>query len=172
MNAGLIILRIASERRDAQNERDGAGAAQLRRSSNTVAAALQPSTQNSKGRLIILHVASVLEVLSSCVAAAAAQLRRSSSCGRRSGPATMSVPGVAFENRKSYPSDRQIETHSMLSRIIVRRWRLVPQRDDPFAGGHRAHHLLEDHHALRALAHGTVEELTIFVEFCDRTLLF
>ena len=25
MNAGLIILRIASEKRDAQNERDGAG---------------------------------------------------------------------------------------------------------------------------------------------------
>ena len=25
MNAGLLILRVASERRDAQNERDGAG---------------------------------------------------------------------------------------------------------------------------------------------------
>ena len=25
MNAGLVILRVASERRDAQNERDGAG---------------------------------------------------------------------------------------------------------------------------------------------------
>ena len=42
MNAGLIILRIASERRDAQNERDGA-AAQFRRSSSSVAAA--PSQQ-------------------------------------------------------------------------------------------------------------------------------
>ena len=48
MNAGLIILRVASERRGAQNESDGAGAAsqqQLRRSSSSVAAALQPSTQ-------------------------------------------------------------------------------------------------------------------------------
>ena len=53
MNAGLIILRVASERRDGQNERDGSGAAQLRRSSDSVAvassssvaAALQPSTQ-------------------------------------------------------------------------------------------------------------------------------
>ena len=52
MNAGLIIMRIASERRDAQNESDGAGAAQLRRSSqqqlrrssNSVAAAT-PSQQ-------------------------------------------------------------------------------------------------------------------------------
>ena len=46
MNAGLIILRVASERRDAQNERDGAGLRssvaaaapsqqQLRRSSTT-----------------------------------------------------------------------------------------------------------------------------------------
>ena len=52
MNAGLLILLVASERRDAQNERDGAGLrssvaaatpSQLRRSS--VAAALQPSTQ-------------------------------------------------------------------------------------------------------------------------------
>ena len=39
MNAGLIILRVASERREAQNERDGAGAAQLRRSSSSVPAA-------------------------------------------------------------------------------------------------------------------------------------
>ena len=61
MNAGLLILLVASERRDAQNERDGAGLrssvaaatpSQLRRSS--VAAALQPSTQ---------LVASLLEVL-------------------------------------------------------------------------------------------------------------
>jgi len=44
MNAGLIILRVASERRDAQNERDGAGAAQLCRSSSSVAAAA-PSQQ-------------------------------------------------------------------------------------------------------------------------------
>ena len=53
MNAGLIILRVASERRDAQNEHDGAGLRssvtaatpsqqQLRRSSTT---SLQPSTQ-------------------------------------------------------------------------------------------------------------------------------
>jgi len=51
MNAGLIILRVASERRDAQNERDGAGLRssviaatpsqqQLRRSSTT-----KPGTQ-------------------------------------------------------------------------------------------------------------------------------
>ena len=60
MNAGRLILLVASERRDAQNERDGAGLrssvaaaapSQLRR---TVAAALQPSTQ---------LVASLLEVL-------------------------------------------------------------------------------------------------------------
>ena len=43
MNAGLIILRIASERRDAQNERDGAAAEQFRRSSSSIAAA--PSQQ-------------------------------------------------------------------------------------------------------------------------------
>jgi len=45
MNTGLIILRAASERRDAQNERDGAGgwSAQLRRSSDSVAA---PSQQH------------------------------------------------------------------------------------------------------------------------------
>ena len=65
MNAGLI-LRVASERRDAQNERDRAGLCssvaaatpsqqQLRRSS--VAAALQPSTQ------LVVFVASLLEVL-------------------------------------------------------------------------------------------------------------
>jgi len=34
MNAGLIILRVASERRGALNVSDGAGAAQLRRSKN------------------------------------------------------------------------------------------------------------------------------------------
>jgi len=56
MNAGLIILRIASEKRDAQNERDGAGLCssisaatlsqqQLRRSSSSVAAAA-PSQQH------------------------------------------------------------------------------------------------------------------------------
>ena len=44
MNAGLIILCVASEKRDAQNERDG-GAAQLRRSSDSVAAAA-PSQQH------------------------------------------------------------------------------------------------------------------------------
>ena len=38
MNAGLIILRAASERRDAQDEPDGARTAQLRRSSDSVAA--------------------------------------------------------------------------------------------------------------------------------------
>ena len=45
MNASLIILRVVSLGHDAQNERDGAGAAQLRRSSNSVAVALQPSTR-------------------------------------------------------------------------------------------------------------------------------
>ena len=64
MNAGRLILLVASERRDAQNERDGAGLrssiaaatpSQLRRSS--VAAALQPSTQ---------LVAFLLEVLRCC----------------------------------------------------------------------------------------------------------
>ena len=43
MIAGLIILRLASERRDAQNERDEARATQLRRSSDSVAA---PSQQH------------------------------------------------------------------------------------------------------------------------------
>jgi len=46
-HAGLIILRVASERRDAQNERDGAGAAQLRRSSNSVAAATPSQLRRS-----------------------------------------------------------------------------------------------------------------------------
>ena len=70
MNAGLIILRVASEKRDAHNERDGARAAQLRRNGDSVAPAtpssvppsqqhynLQPSTQ------LVVFVASVLEVL-------------------------------------------------------------------------------------------------------------
>ena len=57
INASLLILRVASERRDAQNERDGAdlrssvaaaAPSQLRR---TVAAALQPSTQREGGPL-------------------------------------------------------------------------------------------------------------------------
>ena len=43
MNAGLIILRVASERRDTQNERDEARAAQLRRSSDSFEA---PSQQH------------------------------------------------------------------------------------------------------------------------------
>ena len=60
MNAGLLILRVASERREAQNKRDGAGLRspsqqRLRRSS--IAAALQPSTQ------LVVFVASLLEVL-------------------------------------------------------------------------------------------------------------
>ena len=38
MNAGLIILCVVSERRDAQNERDGTLAAQLLRSRDSVAA--------------------------------------------------------------------------------------------------------------------------------------
>ena len=45
MNARLIILRVASERSDAQNESEGDGAAQLRRSSDSVAAAA-PSQQH------------------------------------------------------------------------------------------------------------------------------
>ena len=61
MNAGLLILRVASLGRDAQNERDGAGLrssvaaatpSQLRRSST-----LQPSTQ------LVVFVVSLLEVL-------------------------------------------------------------------------------------------------------------
>ena len=108
MSAGLLILRVASERRDAQNERDGAGLrssvaaaapSQLRR---TVAAALQPSTQ---------LVASLLEVLLAAprggtrrhleggraLRAASAplqqhQLRRSSSSRRRQCPATIGQP--------------------------------------------------------------------------------
>ena len=61
MNAGLLILRVASLGRDAQNERDGAGLrssvaaatpAQRRRSST-----LQPSTQ------LVVFVVSLLEVL-------------------------------------------------------------------------------------------------------------
>jgi len=47
MNAGLIILRVASLGRDAQNERDGAGAAQLRRSSDSVAAATPSQLRRS-----------------------------------------------------------------------------------------------------------------------------
>ena len=39
--AGLIILRVASASRDTQNEREGAAAAQLCRSSSSVAKALQ-----------------------------------------------------------------------------------------------------------------------------------
>ena len=55
MNAGLLILRVASERRDAQNERDGAGLpssvaaatpSQLRRSS--IAAALRAASAPSQ----------------------------------------------------------------------------------------------------------------------------
>ena len=64
MNAGLIILCVASEKRDAQNERDG-GAAQLRRSSDSVAAAA-PSQQHYNLELKCkwcLIVASLLEVL-------------------------------------------------------------------------------------------------------------
>ena len=64
-NAGLIILRVTSERRDAQNESIGAGAAQLRRSSNSVAAAA-PSQQHYNLNLALngrLVVASLLEVL-------------------------------------------------------------------------------------------------------------
>ena len=108
MNARLLILRVESERRDAQNERDGAGLrssvaaaapSQLRR---TVAAALQPSTQ---------LVASLLEVLLAAprggtrrhleggraLRAASApsqqhQLRRSSSRRRRQCPATIGQP--------------------------------------------------------------------------------
>ena len=68
MNADLLILRMASKRRNALNERDGAGlrlwrSAQLRRSSDSVeapssvAAALQPSTQ------LVVFVVSLLEVL-------------------------------------------------------------------------------------------------------------
>ena len=45
MNVDLIILRVASERRDAQNERDEARAAQLRRSNISVTAAA-PSQQH------------------------------------------------------------------------------------------------------------------------------
>jgi len=51
MNAGLIILRVASERRDAQNARDGARAAQLRRSSDSVAAAT-PSQQQLRASVL------------------------------------------------------------------------------------------------------------------------
>ena len=43
MNASLLILRVASERRDAQNEARRSWSAQLRRSSDSVAA---PSQQH------------------------------------------------------------------------------------------------------------------------------
>ena len=43
MNASLIILRIAPKRCDAQNKRNDARAAQLRRSSDSIAA---PSQQH------------------------------------------------------------------------------------------------------------------------------
>ena len=45
MNAGLFITRVASERRDAQNERDGAGLRSFIAAPSQVAAALQPSSQ-------------------------------------------------------------------------------------------------------------------------------
>jgi len=99
MNAALIILRVCVAPLQQQ----------LRRSSSSVAAALQPSTQITNGRLI---VSSLLEVLpavpreglrwhleegremllprSISYAAAAQQLRRSMSSRRRQCPATMS----------------------------------------------------------------------------------
>ena len=61
MNSGLLILRVASERRDAQNERDGAGLrssiaaatpSQQRLHRSSVAEALQSTTYwHSTGRL-------------------------------------------------------------------------------------------------------------------------
>ena len=89
MNASLLILRVAFERRDAQNERDGAGLrssfaaatpsqqrlatpSQLRRASESHLA-LQPSTQ------LVVFVASILEVL---LAAARGGTRRHLEGGR------------------------------------------------------------------------------------------
>ena len=46
MHAGLIILRVASERRDAQNDENGAGAEQLCRSISDSVAAAAPSQQH------------------------------------------------------------------------------------------------------------------------------
>ena len=51
VNAGLIILRVASLGRDAQNERDGAADAQLRRISSSVAAAAPSQFGTSNVRL-------------------------------------------------------------------------------------------------------------------------
>ena len=65
MNTGLIILRVASETRDAQNEREGAGAAQLHCSSDSVAASA--SSQQHYNLLALKwsshRRASLLEVL-------------------------------------------------------------------------------------------------------------
>ena len=67
MNAGLIILRVVSERRDAPNERDRAGLRSSVAAATPLqlsAAALQPSTQ------LVELVASLLEVLLFFAAAA------------------------------------------------------------------------------------------------------
>ena len=99
MNAGLLILRVASERRDAQNERDGAG---LRSS----VAAAAPSQQHynlalkwSSHRCVPPRGAAELATPRGGTRTAAAtqhQLHRSSCyaaaaiAGDSSGPATMS----------------------------------------------------------------------------------
>ena len=129
MNARLLILRVESERRDAQNERDGAGLrssvaaaapSQLRR---TVAAALQPSTQ---------LVASLLEVLLAAprggtrrhleggraLRAASApsqqhQLRRSSSSRRRQCPATIGQPLEWAAPRIMFRRPRHRDMHTI-----------------------------------------------------------
>ena len=61
MNAGLIILRVASERRNAQNERDGACL-----SSDSAAAPSQQHDNLEARTQLVVFVASLLEVLPSC----------------------------------------------------------------------------------------------------------
>jgi len=97
MNAGLIILRVASLGRDAQNERDGARAAQLRRSSDSVAASLQriPIALNwnwSSHRRVPRqqHLEEGRELRAAAAPSPQHQLRRSSISRRRQCPATMS----------------------------------------------------------------------------------
>ena len=123
MNAGLIILRVASERRDAQNERDGAGLRssvaaatpsqqRLRRSRpaassdsalrrSSVAAALQPSTQ---------LVASSLEVLP---AAPLGGTRRYLEEGRDELSAIIGCSAAATELRRSRCCDGAAQISSV-----------------------------------------------------------
>ena len=109
MNAGLIILRVASERRGAQNERDRARAAQLRRSSDSVGrrssveAALQPITQ-----LVVSaaprggtrrHVEEERELRAASPPSQPHQLRRSSQLNASAGDGSRQCPATMSDRR-------------------------------------------------------------------------